>query len=110
MTLKEVANIAKAAGVPMAYDHFDEEPAPPYLVYYYPSENDPMADGENYANIRALTFELVMDKKDFELEEDFEDELRDAGIAWYKSTDYIEDEKVYMTTYETEVLINAEQS
>lgn len=106
MTLKEVADIAKAAGVPWAYDHFDEDPAPPYLVYYYPAENDFMAEGENYANVRALTFELVTSSKDFEMEGDFEAEMRDAGIAWYKSTDYIEDEKVFMTTYETEVLIN----
>lgn len=106
MTLKEVADIAKAAGVPVVYDHFDEDLAPPYLVYYYPSENDFMADGVNYANIRAVTFDLITHEKDFDLESDFEAELRDAGISWHKSTDYISDEKVYMTTYETEVLIN----
>lgn len=106
MTLKEVAQIAASAGVPWAYDHFDKEPAPPYLVYYYPAENDFKADGTNYVNIRALTFELITSEKDFELESDFEAELRDAGIVWYKTTDYISDEKAYMTTYETEVVIN----
>ena len=110
MTLKEVAQLAASAGIPWAYDHFDEEPAPPYLVYYYAGENDFIADGENYANIRALTFELVTADKDFDLEDDFEAELRDAGVVWAKSTDYINDEKVYVTTYETEVLINGEQS
>ena len=110
MTLKEIANIAASAGIPWAYDHFEEEPSTPYLVYYYPAENDFVADGENYANIRAVTFELYTSEKDFDLEEDFEDELRDADISWYKSTDYIDDEKVYMTTYETEVLINEQQS
>ena len=109
MTLKEVAEIAKSAGVPMAYDHFDEDIAPPYLVYYYPSENDFIADGQNYANFRHVVFELFTAERDFEMEGDFEDELRDAGIVWYKSADYISDEKIYQITYETEVLINEQQ-
>ena len=109
MTLKEVAEIAAAMGIPWSYDHFETEPAPPYLVYYYPSENDFVADGENYANVRALTFELVTSEKDFELEAAIEAELRAADIVWYKATDYINDEKVFMTTYETEVIINEQQ-
>lgn len=110
MTLKDVADIAKAVGIPMAYDHFDEEPVPPYIVYYYPAEDDFMADGVNYANIRALTFDLITSNKNFELEKDLESELRDAGLSWYKTTDFNEDEKIYLTTYETGVLINEQQS
>lgn len=110
MTKTEVANIANAIGIPWCYDHFIEDPDPPYLVYYYPSENDFVADGENYVNIRSLTFELFTKKVDFDLEEDFEDELKAAGIVWVKSTDYLDDEKLYQITYETEVIINGEQS
>ena len=110
MNLKDVADIAAAVGIPWCYDHFDEELSPPYLVYYYPAENDFIADGENYVNIRSVTFELFTKTKDIAMEAAVEVALREADLAWYKTTDYISDEKIYQTTYETGVLINEQQS
>lgn len=109
MILQDIANIVAAAGIPWCYDHFkDEEPDPPYMVYYYPAENDFMADGENYANVRSLTFELYTTTKDTAREKAFEALLRAADLTWFKTTDFINDEKIFLTTYETEVLINGE--
>ena len=110
MTIKDIANLAASAGLPWGYDHFaeGEEPELPYLLYYYPSENDFYADGENYANIREVTFELYTRTKDAASERAFEDILRSADLSWYKQTDYLSDERICQTTYETEVIINAE--
>ena len=49
MTIKDIADLAASSGLPWGYDHFaeGEEPELPYLLYYYPSENDFYADGEN---------------------------------------------------------------
>ena len=106
MTLKEVAEIAASLKIPWQYDHFDGKIKPPYIVYYYPNETDFIADGVNYANIRAVTFELFTKEKDFDLERAFESRLKAADLAWYKVTDYINDERIYQTSYETGVLID----
>ena len=108
MTLQEVALVIKQIGVPCAYHHFKSDPKPPYLVYYYPGENDFMADDGNYVNIRSLTIDLFTRDKDFALEGTVEAALRDAGLSWYKNTDFLKDDDLFATTYEMEVLINGE--
>ena len=98
--------------VPVAYRMFPEDdpnnpaPPPPFITYYYPESNDLMADDRNYAAIRGLNIELYCDSKNFSLEQAVEDKLIASGLAFTKYEDYIESEKLYMTTFETEVLIN----
>ena len=98
--------------VPAAYFQFPEDdpnnpaPPPPFITYYYPSDNDFKADNKNFTAIRDLTIELYCDNKDFTLEKAVEDMLTSNGLVFSKSEDYIESEKLYMTTFETEVIIN----
>lgn len=106
MTLKEVATIISSAGFPCRYSHFSETPVPPYVVFYYPSETDPHADNSNYINKRQLFIELFTKTKDQASEAQLEAVLKSAGFSWYKQTDFLNDEKLYQTTYEMEVIIN----
>ena len=106
MTLKEVATIISSAGYPCRYSHFSETPVPPYVVFYYPSETDPHADNSNYINKRQLFVELFTKKNDADAEAQLEAVLKAAGFSWYKQTDFLNDEKLYQTTYEMEVIIN----
>lgn len=108
MTLTEVGTMISSINLPYRYSHFSETPTPPYVVYYYPSENDVMADNSNYANRRQLFIELYTRTKDFDTESAVESVLKSAGLSWYKSTDFLNDEKLFQTTYETEVIINGE--
>ena len=96
-----------ATYVPAAYFMFpeDDAPPPPFICYYYPGDNDMKADDGNYQAIRQLTIELYCDNKDFTLEQAVEDALASNGIAYSKTEEYISTEKLYMTTYETEVVI-----
>ena len=75
-------------------------------MYYYPGDNDFKADDSNYQAIRQLTIELYCDNKDFALEKAVEDVLSSNGFVFAKSEEYIDSEKLYMTTYDTEVIIN----
>ena len=102
----EVAEIIEGIGLPFRYSHFSQTPEPPYLVYYYPSENDVFADDSNYVNKRQMFVELFTQIKDEDTEADVESALKSAGFTWYKQTDFLNDEKLYQTTYEMEVLIN----
>lgn len=107
MTKAEVATLVSSFGITnWRYSHFSQTPAPPYVVYYYPSENDVFADNNNYVNRRQLFIELYTKTKDMTTESAIEAKLSQAGITWYKQTDFLDDEKLFQTTYETEVLIN----
>lgn len=106
MTLQEVATIISSVGYPCRYSHFSETPVPPYVVFYYPSETDPHADNSNYINKRQLFVELFTKTKDPTAEAAVEAVLKSAGFSWYKQTDFLNDEKLYQTVFETEVIIN----
>ena len=93
-------------GLPWRYSHFSETPAPSYVVYYFPSENDVFADDSNYVNRRQLFIELYTNTKDPTTEGTIETVLRQHGLTWYKQTDFLNDESLYQTTYEMEVIIN----
>lgn len=106
MTLLEVAQMVASIGLPYRYSHFSETPQPPYVVFYYPSETDPHADNSNYINKRQLFIELYTKTKDPTSESAVETVLKNAGLSWYKQTDFLNDEKLFSTTYEMEVIIN----
>lgn len=106
MTKQEVANIIASFGFSWRYSHFSQTPAPPYVVYHYPSENDVNADDSNYVNRRQLFIELYTRTKDDTSEGIIENKLRAAGLTWYKQTDFLSDEQLFQTTYEMEVIIN----
>lgn len=106
MTIAEIATMLSATRLPYRYSHFSTTPNPPYLVYYFPSENDVFGDDSNYVNRRQLFIELFTKDKDFDTEATIEAALRGAGLTWYKSTDFLNDEQLFQTTFEMEVIIN----
>ena len=119
MTYKEVYQIISAIEltpasgqtpatyVPTAYLQFPEDnaPEPPFICYYYTGDNDFKADDTNYQKIRQLTLELYCDNKNFNLESAVETKLTSSGFVYTKYEEYIDSEKMYMTTYELEVVI-----
>lgn len=106
MTLQEIATMVASFNLPWRYSHFSETPAPPYVVYYFPAENDVYADDSNFVNKRQLFIELYTNTKDSTSEGTIESTLKQKGLTWYKQTDFLNDEQLYQTTYEMEVIIN----
>lgn len=106
MTYKEVKTLLSSAGIPVVYYQWPEgqAPEPPYLVFYYPGDNDFKADDQNYTKIRELTVELYTDQKDFALEETVESIL--SPLVYSRNEAYLDTERMFMVSYETEVLIN----
>lgn len=98
-------------GLPYAYDHFSdgdgEHPqGPPFLCFLYPARDDFIADDTNYSTITELVVELYTDPIDFELEDAVEAALTAAGLVYLKDQVYLDGERMYQTTYTTEVCIN----
>ena len=119
MTYKEVFDVLNNITVsttttdtiPVAYYAFPEDdpnnPAPPtpFICYYYPGSDDLAADNTNYQKIRPLTVELYTDNKDFATEGLVETALNNAGFVYSRDETYIDSEKLYLVSYETEVVI-----
>lgn len=108
MTTQEIASMIEEVGVPFAYYQFEEgtaEPCP-FICFYYSDSNDVLADDLNYVTVRNLVIELYTDTKDFELETTLEQILNKYNIVYDKYESYIDTEKMFMNTYESEVLIN----
>ena len=112
MTYKEVSTMIDSVGIPYAYYQFPEgtETAPPFICFYYPGDSDLKADNVNYAAIRTLVIELYTAEKDFTLEETVESVLKQNELPFSREEVYIDTEKLFMITYNMEVILNGEQN
>lgn len=108
MTYAEINNLISNFGLPYAYYQFpdDTEQAPPFICFFY-GYDDIYADNSNYAGRVTLYVELYTDFKDFNRESIIETGLTQAGFSFGKESNYIDSEKMWQTTYNMEVYINA---
>lgn len=109
MTYKQVKTMIAGFGLPYAYNQFPNgtEQTPPFICFMFDnSSDDLMADNMNYQAIRPLTIELYTDNKDFEKEATIETALKSAGLSYVRDETYIESEKMFQITYDTEVIID----
>lgn len=103
MEHKEIHDLLKTLGIPVAYSHFDvrQNVVPPFIVY---RENTPetfKADGRTYYRPYEFEIELVTEKKDIALEKTIEELLNTNNIPYDKSDEvWDEDEKIYHNFYE----------
>ena len=109
MTYKEIATMMDGLALPSVYFQFKEGEAPalPYVIFYYPSRDDFLADDTQFQKITKLIIELYANEKNFEAEQLVEDMLESNGLVYTKAETYIDDEKMFETLYQTEVIINA---
>lgn len=108
MTFDEVYEaLDSLEGIPVAYYAFTTGNVPPcpFMVYYYPSNNDEIADGTNYAKVVQINVELYTDTKDFDTEARVEDLLNSIGLVYTRAEQYITAEEMYEVLYESEVVI-----
>lgn len=106
MTFIEVKQMIESIGLPYTYDSFPNNvaPAPPYIVFNYPNNDDFGADNTNYVSIDVLNIELYTSTKDFELEKNLEAVLNANGFYYDKTETYIRQDNIYQITYVTEVI------
>ena len=109
MTYEDITAMLEEAGLPLAYDHFQEgeAPAPPFLVFLFPRSDNFSADGNVYQKIDTLSIELYTDLKQPDVERKVEAVLTRHDIFYNKTEVWIPEEKLYEVVYTTEVLINA---
>ena len=111
MTYKEIDTMVGLVGLPYAYYQFPKTgQQPPFICWYFEGIDDLYGDNINYQRIVNLTIEFYSDEKDFTNEAAIESQLTHSGLTYYKEESYIDTEKMHMTVYQMEVLINGKQS
>lgn len=101
MTYIEIKEMIESIGLPFTYYSFPigEAPLLPYIVFYYPNNDDFSADNINYAPISQLNIELYTEDKDFDLEKQVESILKENGLYYDKSQTYIQQERMFEVLY-----------
>ena len=111
ITYQDINNLIASIGVPYAYYQFPEGTgvAPPFICFYYDQQIGFAADNTNFAKPEHLVIELYTNNKDFQLEAQIEKALNDIGLVYSRMESYIDSEKLFLQTFESEVLINGQQ-
>lgn len=108
MSLSELFTILNTIPVfkdKVAYRAFPVGHVPnlPYICYLATQTNNFKADNKVYKVIQGIDVELYTATKDESVETTLESAFDANNIVWQKYEDYIDDENVYMITYELEV-------
>lgn len=108
MTLAQIKTALKKTNYPVAYTSFDTPQNPPYIVYSFESSNNILADNSNYVNIGLVKIDLYASKKDIVAENALENILKADEVfdGYEKTGSYLENENLFITTYESEVIID----
>lgn len=103
MTLAEIKTMLESTGYPVAFHHFQEKQALPFLVFLTPYGRGIAADGQNAEPVNTVQVELYTAEKDPTAEKTLESVLDGNHIVPAKSQLWLSDEKVYETQYEFEM-------
>ena len=108
MTYQGINTMIGEIGLPYAYYQFDEGTGqqPPFICWMLDNNDDLYADNSNYQRICVLTIELYTDTKDFTLEKLVENHIKD--MTYTKSDTHLDSERMHLTIYTMEVVINGE--
>lgn len=102
MKHKEIYDLLKTLGIPVAYDHFDsnKKVQPPFIVYREQAPDTFKADGIVYYRPYEFEIELITEKKDVSLEGQVETLLTNNKIPYdIESEVWDEDERIYHSFY-----------
>lgn len=107
MTTQNVKALVESFGLPYAYHQFADNTGqqPPFICFFYGARSDFLADNSNYTKIVRLFIELYTDEKDFAHESEIEAKLNEAEIVYAMSEDYIDDERMHVTVYESDIIL-----
>lgn len=103
MTLEQITKMLEATGVTAWYNHAPVGTKVPFITYTYSSENF-FADNKVYYQKRTLQVILYSSKKNPGLEERIEKALTDAELPWSMEDSFENEQKIFMTIYESEVI------
>lgn len=103
MTFDGLHDLLKSTGIPFTYHHWERPPKPPYGVYLSLGTDNFGADNVTYAVVEQAAVELYTVGRDAAAMTKVEQALDGAELYWDRDIEYIEELRLYQTTYEIEV-------
>lgn len=100
MTLEELKTLLETTQMPVAFDHFKTEQKLPYLVYIVTENNNFSADNKMYHTNAVIQLELYTLFKSEDTESTVEAVLAGVPFFYTKAEGYLQDEQMYMVTYQ----------
>ena len=98
MQLSDLKILLDTIGVSVAFHAFKKPQALPYIVFITPGADNMAADGKVYYSTPRVQVELYTAAKDTVLEGKVESAL--SSFFWQKDEGYLDDEQMYMVTYQ----------
>lgn len=106
MTLKELHDVLKTTGFPVAYSHFEQRVKTPFICYNPESSNNLIADNKTYQKIDNVMIELYTNHKNVDAEGVLELQLDKNDLPFETDETYIDDENLFEKTYHIGVIYN----
>lgn len=105
MNLRQLNDVLKSTGLPVAYGYFNVEDAPalPCITYEVAYSNNMAADNKVHKKIRHVDIFLWTRKKDIAAESALENALDGASLVYQSTETYLNAEKAYQIIYEVEI-------
>lgn len=103
MTEQTLYQILKSTGVPVAYDHFEQNTGtvitPPFIVYRNDDSFTLKAENVTWFKANNYIVELATDTKDVTLEQTLENLFAENEIPFDKEELYIDEERIFQIRY-----------
>lgn len=104
MNLDELKDLLDATGFPVAYSHFNEQKATPFITYLIKGSDNLIADNKVYKKIQNVEIELYTNKKDLYSESVLERILDTNEMPYETMETFIESEKLFQKIYEVRLI------
>ena len=104
MKLENLHEDLSKLNIPVAYTYFEDHVSPPFAVFFEESEKHFVADNNIYATKKAIVVELYTTKKDLVLEKKLESFFYKHEIIWESTSQYINEENLFLKAYYFELL------
>ena len=99
MTLEELKQRCKNAGIKYAYGVFKQPVEPPHLVAIMRDTQNFMADNKVYSKDTPIQLDYTYIEKDIDMQNKIEKEIL-GDVAWNKTEEtYLSDEKIWQVSY-----------
>lgn len=99
MTSIEISEILSKTNIPVAHICFEDEQSAPYICYIETSSELLTADGNVVFQNQKIDVELYHSNTDMDCEIVLENQLRNAGITYEKTTQWLQDISLLETIY-----------
>lgn len=108
MKREDVNTMIETIGLPCAYYQFpDDTPQEaPFICWFFSVNTDVMADNQNYVDKEVLNIELYTKVREYDRETAVEAVLKANGFSYAKEASFVDDEKIWQISYESEVIID----